>query len=215
VRRGALAALLVLAAGCGGDPAGDGRAAFDVRPVRPGGPAGLAARDGQAWRLVVWGLRPESAHRVELGASCRGGRRAATVAANANGVAYGRFAGAGDVLLVRSTDGPTAVVACGPRGALRAAEVSAAGPGAAARTGRASGLLQLGEGAGAVVVRGRAGEEVALAVRSRRPGEVRVLGIAVQVGPGTIARFSVRPPRAGTFPVRFGGAVVGRLVVRP
>jgi hypothetical protein len=116
---------------------------------------------------------------------------------------------------VRSTAGPTAVVACGPRGDATAAERSAAGPGAAARAGGASGLLQLGEGAGPVVVRGQAGREVALAVRSRVPGEVRVLGVAVQVGPGTIARFSVVPPRAGTFPIRFAGGRVGRLVVRP
>jgi hypothetical protein len=50
-------------------------------------------------------------------------------------------------------------------------------------------------------------------MRSRRPGEVRVLGLAVQVGPGTVARVAVVPPRPGSFPIRFAGATVGRLVV--
>ncbi len=214
----AVAALVAVVIGVTRDDADDAaEASFALRPLRPGGPLGLVARAGERWRLVVWGLEPSSRHRVELGRSCEGGRPVAVLDANANGVAYGTFAAQEDgALLVRSSEGPTAVVACGPRGEPAAAELSAAGPGAAARTDGAAGLLQLGEGAPPVVVRARAGRAVALAVRSRRPGELRVdgLGLAVQVGPGTIARLAVVPPRAGAFPIRFAGATVGRLVVR-
>lgn len=47
--------------------------------------------------------------------------------------------------------------------------------------------------------RARVGQRVAVAVRSDRPDELalRGAGLTIQVGPGTIARFSVRPRRPG------------------
>ncbi|CAA9469087.1 MAG: hypothetical protein AVDCRST_MAG13-319, partial [uncultured Solirubrobacteraceae bacterium] len=63
-------------------------------------------------------------------------------------------------------------------------------------------------------LRARPGERVALAIRSDRPDELalRGAGLTVQVGPGTIARFSVRPRRPGRLTLE-GPSTGGRAVL--
>lgn len=215
MRRLAVGAL-ALAAGCGGGDRPSG-AGFELRPERPGGPVGVVAEG----RIVVWGLRPGSAHRLEAGGDCRRGRARGRVVADVNGTAFGRLGGLDDEpVLVRSGDAAdNAVVSCGPRGRLTAAELASVGPGAAARAD-VSGLIQLRGGrveGGVRTLRARAGDEVALAVRADRPVELRLsgLGIAQQVGPGLVSRFSVVVERPGTYRAVAGGRTVGRLVVDP
>ena len=224
-----VASVLVVAS-AGRDEVAD----FELLPVNPGGPVGLAhlERDGDRvrGRIAVWGLGPGSRHRAELRAgACRPeGEQTARIVvtlpelvADPNGVAFARVdARAGEAvvepgryLMVYSGPGPApanARVSCGDLfgGAqLRPAALAGVGPGAGARS-EASTILQLRDGrpiGGPQRIEVRAGERVALAVRSDLPDEVRIggsLGLSQQVGPGTIVRFSFLAPGPGRFEVR-------------
>jgi len=197
-------------------------------------------------RVVVWGLGPGSRHLAHLSgpsAACRPQarqiRRRALIlpelVADPNGVA---FAGLdvrvsedvvepGYYLMVYS--GPrsavgNARVACGDLvggGAIAPAALATTGPGAGARS-QASTIVQLRDGrpiGGPQQIAARPGDRVALAVRSDLPDEIQLagLGLTQQVGPGTIARFSVVAPRPGRYPLRArtgGSEPVATLLVR-
>lgn len=211
---------------------GSGPTDFELQPLNPGGPVGLAhlEQDGDRvrGRVAVWGLGPGSRHRVELRAgACPGGERAASavvtlpqLVADPNGVAFARVSAraeenvleAGRYLMVYSGPGDPAAnarVSCGDLfggGELEPEALGGVGPGAAARS-EASTILQLRDGrpiGGPQQIEARAGDRVALAIRSDLPDEVEIggLGLSQQVGPGTIARFSLVVPRPGRFEVR-------------
>ncbi|MBA3420876.1 MAG: hypothetical protein H0U12_03120, partial [Thermoleophilaceae bacterium] len=208
---------------------------FELLPVNPGGPIGVAhlEQDGDRLRgrLVVWGLGPGSRHLAHLSgpsAACRPQvrqvRRRALVlpelVADPNGVAFARLdvrvsedvVEPGYYLMVysgpRSAAG-NARVACGDLvggGPIAPAALATAGPGAGART-QTSTIVQLRDGrpiGGPQQIAARPGDRVALAVRSDLPDEIRLggLGLTQQVGPGTIARFSLVAPRPGRYPLR-------------
>jgi hypothetical protein len=241
----ALAVLLLIAAGCDEERAPT--AGLELTPVNAGGPVGLAhleAADGRArgW-LAVWGLGPGSGHRAELrGPEARcpraeGDTLAALpdLTADENGVAFARLdlplggdaLATGNQLMVyanpRRSRG-NARVACGQIGGGRrvsTAELTALGPGSAARAD-VSAIVQLrgGRSVGpAQRIEARVGDRVALALRADLADELEIVGLGLtqQVGPGTIARFSFRAPRAGSFPIAgttTGGRAVARLVIR-
>jgi len=202
-------------------------AAFELTPFEPGGPLGVAyaEQDGTRVRgwVTVWGLQPGTGHALHLGptgVNCAAERPRPVLPlpgarADENGVAFARFAtdaepgqdvvGPGWALTIHT--GPrvrSARAACGaaaPGERLTDPALTGAGPGSAARAG-AAGLVQLRGGrptGGVRTLRARVGERVALAIRSDRPDELtlRGAGLTIQVGPGTIARFSVRPRRPG------------------
>jgi len=202
-------------------------AAFELMPFEAGGPVGVAyaEQDGTQVRgwLSVWGLRPGSGHAVHLGptgTNCAAERPRPVLPlrrawADENGVAFARFAtdaepgqdvvGPRWALTVHTAEGlGSARAACGaaaPGQRLTAAALTGAGPASAARA-PVAGLVQLRGGrpvGGVRVLRARVGERVALAVRSDRRDELalRGAGLTMQVGPGTIARFSYTPRRAG------------------
>ncbi len=202
-------------------------AAFELTPFEPGGPLGVAyaEQDGTRVRgwVSVWGLQPGTGHALHLGPTglnCAAERprpvlRLPVARADENGVAFARFAteaepgqdvvGRGWALTVHTGDRVrSARAACGaaaPGERLTDAALTGAGPSSAARAG-AAGLVQLRGGrpvGGVRTLRARVGERVAIAIRSDRPDELalRGAGVTMQVGPGTIARFSVRPRRPG------------------
>jgi hypothetical protein len=217
-------------------------AAWELTPFEAGGPVGVAyaEQDGSRVRgwLAVWGLRPASGHAVHLGptgANCVAERpdpvlRVPAVRADENGVAFARFALEADpgqdvvdrrwALTVHTGERlRSARAACGsaePGARLDAAALTGAGPASAARADVA-GLVQLRGGrptGGVRTIRTRVGRRVALAVRSDRPDELtlRGAGLTIQVGPGTIARFSVRPRRPGRLALA-GASTGGRAVL--
>ncbi len=177
--------------------------------------------------ISVWGLQPGTGHAIHLGPTgrnCAGERprpvlRLPAARADENGVAFARFAtdaepgqdvvAPGWALTIHTDPGVrSARAACGaaaPGERLTDAALTGAGPASAARAGAgagAAGLVQLRGGrptGGVRTLRVRVGEPVALAIRSDRPDELtlRGAGLTIQVGPGTIARFSVRPRRPG------------------
>ena len=165
-----LAALALLLATAGRDEPAD----FELLPINPGGPVGLAhlESDGDRvrGRIAVWGLGPGSRHRAELRAgACRpeGAQTARIVrtlpelVADPNGVAFARVdARAGEgvgvveperYLMVYSGPGPApanARVTCGDLFGgpeLEPAALATVGPGAGARSA-ASTILQLRDG---------------------------------------------------------------------
>lgn len=183
---------------------GSGPTDFELLPLNPGGPVGLAhleQGDGRVrGRIAVWGLGPGSRHRAELRAgACPGGEQTATpvlalrqLVADPNGVAFARvdaragedIVGSGRYLIVYSGPGPAranARVACGDLvggAGLGAAALASVGPGAAARSG-ASTILQLRDGrpiGGPQRIEAQAGDRVALAVRSDLPDEIAIGG---------------------------------------
>lgn len=206
------------------------RLGLELVPFQPGGPAGTAFLERRGDRLVgtiaVWGLQPGTRHFVALrgpGPRCPAQITAALppLASDENGVAFGRVNGSlpadafGDGLALTvhaRADGGSPAVACGaaPSGRkLTPADLTQLGgretgaPGA-----RVSALVQLQEGRpvgrrGPLVIRARRGERVALALRADAPDELRVegYGLAVQVGPGTIARLAFRADRIGRFAI--------------
>jgi hypothetical protein len=214
------------------DPA---RADFELLPLNPGGPVGVAQLqqedDRLEGRIVVWGLGPGSRHLVHLrgpGAACRpeGAQRAPRalalpeLVADPNGVAFARVRARaeddvvepGHLLMVFAGPGAARAntrVACGDLfdgGAIGAAALASVGPGAGARA-EVSTIIQLRGGrpiGGPQRIAARAGERVALAIRSDLPDEVTIagLGLTNQVGPETIARFSFVPARPGRFELR-------------
>jgi len=175
--------------------------------------------------ISVWGLQPGTGHALHLGptgSNCAAERPRPVLPlrsarADENGVAFARFTtdaepgqdvvGPGWALTIHT--GPrvrSARAACGPAAPgerLTDAALTGAGPASAARARPgAAGLVQLRGGrptGGVRILRVRVGERVALAIRSDRPDELtlRGAGLTIQVGPGTIARFSVRPRRPG------------------
>jgi len=233
-----VAAATVLAAGCGG---GEVRTAgFELVPFEDGGPPAVAylEQDGDRVRgwVVAWGLRPGSPHAAHLGptgADCARRPpdprvRLPVLRADENGVAFRRFtvsaeedvAGPRWALTVHTADEQSARAACGaadPGRRLSEAALTAAGPSSAARADVA-GLVQLRGGrpvGGVRTLRVRVGERVAIAVRSDRRDELalRGLGLTFQVGPGQVARFSVRPRRSVDATLA-GPSTDGRLVLR-
>ena len=238
MRRAALAILPLVLTGCG---AGEVRtASFELAPFEDGGPLGVAhlEQDGKAVRgwVAVWGLRPGSSHAAHLGptgASCRRlpsdpRLRLPALHADEDGVAFGRFAARGEApvadarwaLTVHTGDARSARAACGaaaPGQRLSEAALTAAGP-SGARVAPVAGLVQLrgGRPVGRVrTLRGRVGERLAVAVRSDRRDELSLdgLGLAFQVGPGQVARFTLRPRRPGVATLR-GPSTAGRAVLR-
>ncbi|HEV2819051.1 MAG TPA: hypothetical protein VGW11_00950 [Solirubrobacteraceae bacterium] len=218
-------------------------AAVELRPMEPGGPAGLASIgrvDGETvGPLAVWGLEPGSRHRVEVGVACgeEGLPAVDELVAGPNGVAFGRMrapviSGGTVAVTVFSAAGEAdgnPRVACGqgpleaggvPPEPLSPAELALVGPGEAARAD-VSVLVQLegGEPVGGVQeIRAAPGDVVAFGVRSDVPDQVALdgLGVTVQAGPGVISRFSVRVQEAGRYPIRAASAgdeAVGVLVV--
>ncbi len=200
-------------------------ATIELRPVEPGGPAGVAALTADDGRrrgpLVAYGFTPGSRHRVEASPRCgAAGRPVAELVADPNGAALARLdlPDAADTRALTIRSGPQAEssrVACGGPGTppLRPRDVALTGPGAGARA-QTSALLRLRDGRPVPAVgplRARAGDTVALAVRADRPDEVAIVGLGLvqQVGPGAIARFAVRVRRPGRYPVRsrLGGEV--------
>jgi hypothetical protein len=202
-------------------------AAFELTPFEPGGPVGVAyaEQDGARVRgwIAVWGLRPASGHAVHFGPTgrnCAAERpqpvlRLPALRADENGVAWARFATQADpgqdvagpawALTVHTGERVrSARAACGgaaPGERLREAALTGAGPSSAAQADVA-GLVALRGGrptAGVRTLRVRVGQRVALAIRSDRRDELalRGAGLTIQVGPGTIARFSIRPRRPG------------------
>jgi hypothetical protein len=202
-------------------------AAFELVPFEPGGPVGVAYAEQEGSRVrgwaSVWGLRPGTGHALHLGPTgpnCAAERprpvlRLRPMRADENGVAFARFATEAEpgqdviapawALTVHTAEGVnSARAACGaaaPGERLTDAALTGAGPASAARADVA-GLVQLRGGrptGGVRTLRARVGERVALAVRSDRPDELtlRGAGLTLQVGPGTVARFSVRPRRPG------------------
>jgi len=209
-------------------------AALELRPVEPGGPAGLASVgrvEGETvGPLAVWGLEPGSRHRVEVAIACgeEGLPAVDNLVAGPNGVAFGRMrapviSGGTVAVTVFSTAGEEADgnprVACGqgpleaggvPPQPLSPAELALVGPGEAA-SADVSGLIQLkrGEPVGGVrEIRAAPDDVVALGVRSDVPDQVALdgLGVTVQAGPGVISRFSVRVTEPGRYPIRAGSA---------
>lgn len=193
--------VVLLFAATGRDEAVD----FELLPVNPGGPVGLAhlERDGDRvrGRIAVWGLGPGSRHRAEVKAgACRpeGEQTATTVlalpalVADPNGVAFARVSARardnavepGRYLMVYSGPGPAranARVSCGDlfgAAELEPSALASVGPGAGARS-EASTILQLRDGrpiGGPQRIEVRTGDRVALAVRSDLPDEVEVGG---------------------------------------
>jgi len=226
------------------------RADFELLPVNPGGPVGLAhlEQDGNrlSGRVAVWGLGPGSRHLAHLSgpdAACRPEgrqvRRRAVIlpelVADPNGVAFARVGATvaedvvrpGYYLMVysgpRSAPG-NARVACGDvfgGGRIAPAALASVGPGAGLRA-PVSTLIQLRDGrpiGGPQQIIARTGDRVAIAVRSGLPDEIEVVGLGTthQVGPGTIARFSLVVPRPGRYPLRArtaGPEPVATLLVR-
>ncbi len=224
------------------EPAGVRTAAFELTPFEPGGPVGVAYAEQRGGRVrgwaSVWGLQPGTGHAIHLGPTgrnCVAERprpvlRLPPMRADENGVAFARFATEAEpgqdvvaprwALTVHTADGVnSARAACGaaaPGERLTEAALTGAGPASGARA-RVSGLVQLRRGrpvGGVRTLRARAGERVALAIRSDRPDELalRGAGLTVQVGPGTIARFSVRPRRPGRLTLA-GPSTGGRAVL--
>ena len=226
------------------------RADFELIPINPGGPVGLAhlEQDGKRLRgrIAVWGLGPGSRHLAHLsgpGASCRPEarqvRRRAVVlpelVADPNGVAFARVSATAPEDVVRPGyylmvySGPRSVrgnarVACGDvfgGGRIAPAALASVGPGAGLRA-QVSTLIQLRNGrpiGGPQQIVARAGDRVAIGVRSGLPDELEVggLGLTHQVGPGTIARFSLVAPPPGRYPLRArtgGSEPVATLFVR-
>lgn len=218
-------------------------AALELRPVKPGGPAGLASVgrvEGETvGPLAVWGLEPGSRHRVEVAVACaeQGLPAVDELVAGPNGVAFGRIrapvisGGTVAVTVFSAADEAAGNprVACGqgpleaggvPPQPLSPAELALVGPGDAARAD-VSALVQLegGEPVGGVrEIRAAPDDVVALGVRSDVPDQVALdgLGVTVQAGPGVISRFSVRVQEPGRYPIRAGSAddeAVGFVVV--
>lgn len=218
-------------------------AAVELRPVEPGGPAGLASIgrvEGETrGPLAVWGLTPGSRHHVEVSTECGEEGFAATdgLVAGPDGVAFGRLRApvisGGQVAVTLFSAGREGEgnppVACGqgpleaggvPPEPLTPRELALVGPGAATDSD-VSALLALrgGEPAGGVrEIRAAPGDVLALEVRSDAPDVIALdgLGVTVQAGPGLISRFSVRVEEPGRYPVRAASAgdrAVGFLVV--
>jgi hypothetical protein len=206
------------------------RVGFELVPFQPGGPAGTAFLERRGDRLVgtltVWGLQPGTRHFVALrgpGPRCPAQITSALapLASDENGVAFGRVDepipadafGDGLALTVHArVDAGSAAVACGaaPGGRrLSQADLTQLGGRETGEPGtQVSALLQLRDGRpvgrrGPLEIRARRGEQVALALRADAPDELQVegYGLAVQVGPGTIARLAFRADRPGRFAI--------------
>ncbi|MGI8804391.1 MAG: hypothetical protein ACR2IN_01595 [Thermoleophilaceae bacterium] len=184
---------------------GSGGTDFELLPVNPGGPVGLAhlEQDGDRvrGRIAVWGLGPGSRHLAELrtGACRPDGKQTAAVVsalpqlvADPNCVAFARVDARalnnavepGHYLMVYSGPGPAranARVSCGDLfggGRLTPVALASVGPGAGARS-EASTIVQLRDGrpiGGPQRIEVRSGDRVALAVRSDLPDELQIGG---------------------------------------
>lgn len=188
---------------------GSGPTDFELLPVNPGGPVGLAhleQGDGRVrGRVAVWGLGPGSRHRVELkGPGACAPEREQTprtelalpeLVADPNGVAFARVdrrapegvLEPGRYLMVYSGPGPAranARVSCGNLFGgreLEPAALASVGPGAGARS-EASTILQLRDGrpiGGPQRIEAPTGGRVALAIRSDLPDEIEVEGLGL------------------------------------
>lgn len=199
------------------------------QPGGPAGVAFLErSGDRLVGTRTVWGLAPGTRHHSALrgpGRSCTAQvtQPLPPLVADENGVAFGRVdvpvpAGAfTDGLSLTVHAGPdrrSSAVACGtaPGGRrLALAQLTQLGGRDTGAPGtEVSALLQLRQGRpiGArrgepKAIRARQGDRIALALRADEPDELRVegYGLAVQVGPGTIARLAFRADRPGRFAV--------------
>lgn len=202
-----------------------------VRPGGPLGVAELGV-DGEdvTARIAAWGFAPGTRHQVTLGdGACPPGappRRPTELGelvADAHGVAFGRLRapardGAGTALdperVITVYGGPRGTprnsrVACAPVGdgrRIAPADVAGAGPGEATRADVSSFVQVVGGRTigPAPVVRARRGDSVGLGLRADLPDVLALegYGLSHQVGPGTIARFTFRADRAGSFALR-------------